>query len=157
MNTKRFYLAVLLIINFQCLQAQVLETEDSKPLLPGQVEIGAGLEFQTSKEGTETALPFAFELGLTKRFTFLVEPVSFTTIRPKLGNKTVGIGDLELTLFYQVLRETRTRPSISVSAEIKLPTAKDTLIGTGKTDFTPFIIASKTTGRFFTSVMLIIN
>ncbi len=50
MKTRTFYLAVLLIINFQCLQAQVLETEDSKPLLPGQFEVGVGLEFQTSQE-----------------------------------------------------------------------------------------------------------
>jgi hypothetical protein len=63
--------------------AQVLETEESKPLSPGQFETGTGLEYQTSKEGTESALPLAIEYGLSKKFTVLVEPVGFTSIRPK--------------------------------------------------------------------------
>ena len=136
------------------IKAQVLETEDSRPLNPGQVEVGGALEYQTSKEGAETAVPLGLELGLSKRFTFLFEPVPFTSIHPKTGRRVAGFGDLEMTLFYQVIKETRKIPSISVSAEIKLPTAKDSLIGTGKTDFTPFLIASKTTGKFFTSLNL---
>ncbi len=134
--------------------AQVLETEDSRPLNTGQVELGAGLEYQTSKEGYEAALPLSFEYGLSKRFTFLFEPVPFTTIHPKTGRYVTGLGDLEMTLFYHLIKETKSFPSVSLSAEVKLPTAKDSLIGTGKTDFTPFFIASKTTGRFFTSLKL---
>ena len=134
--------------------AQVLETEDSRPLNKGQVEIGVGLEYQTSKEGYEVALPLSFEYGISKRFTFLFEPVPFTGIYPKTTRRATGWGDLEMTLFYQLVKETKNYPAISLSAEIKVPTAKDTLIGTGKTDFTPFIIASKTTGHFFTSLNL---
>ncbi len=136
------------------LHAQVLETEDSRPLNPGQVELGAALEYQASKEGYEMALPLSFEYGISKRFTFLLEPVPFTTIHPKASEHVSGLGDLEMTLFYQVIKETKKIPSISLSAEVKLPTAKDSLIGTGKADFTPFFIASKTTGKFFTSLNL---
>lgn len=134
--------------------AQVLETEDSRPLNTGQVEIGSGLEYQTSREGYEIALPLSFEFGISKRFTFLFEPVPFTSIYPKTTRHANGFGDLEITLFYQLLKETKHFPSISLSAEVKIPTAKDSLIGTGKTDFTPFFIASKTTGKFFTSLNL---
>ncbi len=134
--------------------AQVLETEDSRPLNKGQLELGASLEYQTSAEGYETALPVSFEYGLSKRFTFLLEPVPLTTIHPKIGRKVTGLGDLEVTLFYHLIKEARVIPSISISAEVKLPTAKDSLIGTGKTDITPFLIASKTTGKFFTSLNL---
>lgn len=134
--------------------AQVLETEDSKPLTPNQFEIGTGLEFQTSKEGTETAFPLAIEYGLSKKFTLLVEPVGFTSIVAKNGPHAKGFGDLELTLFYQIIEERRILPSISISAEVKIPTAKSRLIGTGKTDYTPFLIISKTAGRFFTSINL---
>ena len=141
-------------ISLCSVQAQVLETEESKPLLPKQFEIGTGLEFQTSPEGQEIALPLAIEYGISKKFTLLVEPVGFTQIRPKIGKGTKGIGDLELTLFYQVVAEKRNLPAISVSEEIKIPTAHDSLIGTGKTDFTTFIIASKTTRKFFTSLNL---
>ena len=134
--------------------AQVLETEESKPLSPGQWEIGSGLEFQRSKEGTETALPLSVEYGLSKKFTLLVEPVGFTHIKPKTGTTAKGIGDLEITLFYQLLAEKGSMPSISISAEVKIPTAKNSLIGTGKTDITPYLIMSKTTGHFFTSLNL---
>ena len=150
---KKLSLAFTLLFAMQAgkLCAQ-LETEDALPLAPGQVELGGGLEYQTSKEGKETALPLALEYGLSKRFTLLVEPVAFTNIHPKTGRHVTGFGDLEMTLFYQLMKETKSFPAISLSAEIKLPTAKDTLIGTGKTDFTPFLIASKTTGKFFTSI-----
>jgi hypothetical protein len=134
--------------------AQILETEESKPLRPGRVEIGAGMEFQTSNEGTETALPIAWEYGLTRRMTLLVEPVCFTGIRPNIGARATGLGDLEITLFYQLMSERSVAPSISVSGEIKIPTAQNKLIGTGKTDFTPYLIASKRMGRFFSSVNL---
>lgn len=134
--------------------SQVLETEESKPLLPGQFEIGTGLEFQTSKEGTENALPLAIEYGISKKFTLLVEPVGFTSILPKAGPHAKGIGDLEITLFYQLVSEKKVMPSISISGEVKIPTAKNQLIGTGKTDYTPFLILSKTIGKFFTSMNL---
>src|SRR5258706_3625684 len=146
--------ALLFTLQSNILSAQVLETEESKPLLPKQFEIGSGLEFQTSKEGTETALPLAIEYGLSKHFTLLIEPVGFTNIRSKTGPLAKGVGDLEVTLFYQLMAEKNGWPSISVSGEIKIPTAKNKFIGTGKTDFTPFFIASKTTGRFFTSLNL---
>ena len=94
--------------------AQVLETEESKPLAAKQFEIGTGLEFQKSKEGTETALPLAIEYGLSEKFTLLVEPVGFTNIQPKTGTVAKGIGDLEVTLFYQVLAEKKSFPSSRV-------------------------------------------
>ena len=129
-----------------------LETEDALPFAAGQVELSGSLEHQISKEGTETALPLALEYGLSKRFTFLVEPVVFTNIHSKSGNNVTGFGDLEMTLFFNLLKETKSFPAITFSGEIKLPTAKDSLIGTGKTDFTPFFIASKTLGKFYTSI-----
>src|SRR5258706_3210535 len=124
-------------IQANSLFAQFLETEESRPLLAHQLEIGSGLEFQTSKEGTETALPLAIEYGLSKRFTVLLEPVGFTSIRPRTGPQAKGLGDLEITLFYQLIPERNGWPSVSLSGEIKIPTAKNKFIGTGKTDFTP--------------------
>ena len=154
---KILFISLALIFGFLYfgkLQAQVLETEESQPLLKGQFEIGTGLEYQTSNEGTETALPLAIEYGLTKKITLLVEPVGFTSILPKTGPHAKGIGDLEVTIFYQIVSGKKILPSISISGEIKIPTAKNTLIGTGKADYTPFLIMSKTTGKFFTSINL---
>ena len=148
------YLFMISLLLYLPLQAQVLETEDARPLLPGQSELGIGVEFQTSSEGTETALPLAFEYGITKRFTALIEPVAFTNISPKIGDHATGFGDLELTLFFNAVKERKYIPSVSVSGEIKLPTTQNTLIGTGKTDFTPYLIASKKIGKFDISMNL---
>jgi hypothetical protein len=141
-------ISLLLIIVIFTLHAknafsQVLETEDSNPLLPGQFEVGTAIEFQTSSQGTEAAIPLGLEYGVSNRFTLLVEPVAYTNIHPKSGKVANDIGDLEVTLFYQLLRERKKMPAISISAEVKFPTAKNNLIGTGKTDFTPFIIMMK--------------
>jgi hypothetical protein len=140
--------------NSSKLYSQVLETEESLALKPGQFELGMGLELQTSKEGTETALPLAIEYGLTNRFTFLIEPVVFTSINPNTGTGAKGVGDLEITLFYQIVTEKEFLASISISGEVKIPTAANSLIGTGETDYTPYFIMSKTTGNFFTSLNL---
>ncbi len=134
--------------------SQALETEESKPLKQGQFEFGGGLEFQTSKEGSETALPLAFEYGIAEKLTVLVEPVVFTWIRPNTGTHAFGIGDLEVSLFYQLMQEKSIAPAISLAAEVKLPTAQNALIGSGKADYTPFLVLSKSTGLFFTSVNL---
>jgi hypothetical protein len=104
-------------------------------------------EFQTSPEGTEHAIPFAAEYGVTDRLALLVEPVFFTSIRPKVGCTATGLGDLEATLQYLFRDETRGLPPLALAAEVKVPTARDTLIGTRRTDFTPYLIASKHFGR----------
>ena len=40
---------------------QPLETETARPLKAGAEELHTAFEYQTSKEGKEYALPFAFE------------------------------------------------------------------------------------------------
>jgi hypothetical protein len=110
--------------------------------------LGATYEFQTSPLGSEHALPFAVELGVTDRIALLVEPVFFTSIHPKTGRVATGLGDLEATMQFLVHDETRRLPAFAVAAEVKVPTARDTLIGTRRADFTPYLIASKQFGRF---------
>lgn len=135
-------------------QAQILETETARPLGQGGLEMGTNFEYQTSSEGHETALPFAVEYGFTDRLEVLVEPVAYTAIRPKVGARATGVGDLEVTLTYLARRESGGTPALALAGEVKLPTAKNTLIGTGKTDFAGYLIASKRMGRFDTHANL---
>ena len=130
--------------------AQILETETARPLRAGQLELGAGYELQHSREGNETAVPFAFELGLTSRLGLLVEPVPYTAIRPEIGPSATGPGDLEITASYLVRKESKRVPALALAAEEKVPTARNNLIGTGKPDHTVYVIASKQLGRFDT-------
>jgi hypothetical protein len=126
---------------------QPLETETARLPQRGAVLLGLTYEFQTSPQGTEHALPFAFEYGLTDRLALLLEPVFFTAILPTSGRRASGLGDLELTLQYLLHDETRGFPALAVAGEVKIPTASDTLIGTRRADFTPYLIASKHWGQ----------
>jgi hypothetical protein len=130
--------------------AQILETETARPVGKGTLELGTNLEYQTSSEGTESALPMAVEYGFTDRFEILLEPVAYTAIRPKQGPHATGAGDLELTATYLVRRESSGAPAMALAGEVKFPTAQNTLIGTGKTDFAGYLIASKRFGQFDT-------
>ena len=129
---------------------QPLETETARPPKAHSLEVETAFEYQTSKVGTERALPLAFEYGITDRFSLLVEPVFYTSIRPKQGLSATGLGDLEITLDYLVKREGRWIPALAVAGEVKAPTARNILIGTGETDYAAYLIASKRVGKFDT-------
>jgi hypothetical protein len=129
---------------------QPLETETARLPQAGSFEVQTAFEYQTSKEGTESAFPFAFEYGITDRLTLTVEPVFYTAIRPKQGISATGAGDLEITLSYLFARERRRLPALAIAAEVKAPTARNILIGTRKTDFALYLIASKRAGKFDT-------
>ena len=149
-NTTRALVVLSAFLLPVSLSAQILETESARPLRAGQLEIAAGYELQHSREGNETALPFAFEMGLTNRLGLLVEPVAYTAIRPEIGQSATGRGDIEVTLSYLLRKESGRMPALALAAEEKIPTAHNTLIGTGKADHTAYIIASKLLGRFDT-------
>lgn len=126
---------------------QPLETETARLLPQGKFKIESTFEFQTSPNGREKSAPLAVEYGLLDRLELLVEPVFYTAIRPDVGRNASGMGDLEMTLTYLAFKESPRRPAMALAMEVKFPTAHDTLIGTGKTDYTPFVIASKRFGK----------
>ncbi len=144
-----FVVTLVILVTGRASKAQqAIETETARPLGHGVVELGTAYEFQVSNTGLEHALPFAFEAGIGDRFEFLVEPVALTAIRPSAGNgpSATGIGDLELTAFELVVHETPYTPAISFAAEVKLPTARNNSIGTGKTDVAGYLVMSKLFG-----------
>lgn len=127
--------------------AQPLETETARLPSAGAFVIESTAEYQRSSEGSESALPFAFEYGITDRLELLVEPVAYTRISPKRATGASGIGDLETTLTYRFHDETERSPALAAAFEVKIPTSHDELIGTGKTDYAGYLIASKRVGR----------
>ena len=92
-------------------------------------------------------MPFAAEYGLTDRLELLVEPVAWTAIRPKIGARATGVGDLEATATWLARAETPRLPAFALAGEVKFPTAHNNLIGTGKTDIAGYLIASKRWSR----------
>ena len=139
-----------LLLSVSPAAAQILETETARPVGKGVFEIGTNFEYQVSSEGHEAALPFAVEYGFTDRLELLAEPVAYTAIRPKVGTRATGGGDLETTLTYLVLRETSGAPAFALAGEVKFPTTNNRLIGTGRTDYAGYLIGSKRFGRLDT-------
>jgi|SRR6266850_385236 len=124
-----------------------LETETARFPSRGVLEAEAALEVQQSGDGRESALPLAFEYGLTDRLTLMAEPVPFTRIHPKSAPGATGVGDLEVTLSGLLLAETPGRPAFAVAGEVKVPTAESMLIGSDRYDYAGYFIASKRFGR----------
>ncbi|MEO7732956.1 MAG: hypothetical protein ABIY55_18470, partial [Kofleriaceae bacterium] len=126
--------------------AQALETETARVLPSGMVEAGIGLEVQGSSEGTETAAPLFAEIGIANRFEFVVEQVAFTRISQTGSMTATDIGDLELTAIGLVVPEVGRWPAFALAAELKVPIARNALVGTGELDYTGYLILSKRIG-----------
>ncbi len=123
-----------------------METETARTITRNGFEANASVEYQASSEGAEWAVPFAFEYGILANLELLVEPVLFTAIRPDSGRKASGLGDLEVTLNYRFLEERGAMPALGLAGEAKIATSNDRLIGTGKSDYAGYFIASKNLG-----------
>jgi len=138
---------VSLFIALPLFASQPLETETARLLPAGAAKVEVVAELQKAHEGTERAFPLVFEYGLTDRTELTVEPVLGTSIRPRSGQHASGFGDLEITLTQLLRRENGALPAFAVAVETKIPTAHNRLIGTGKADYTGYLIASKKLDR----------
>ena len=130
------------------LAGQPLETETARLPEQGHGNVQLPVEFQTSKAGQEFAVPLALEYGIFNRLELAIEPVLYTSIRPKNGPSASGFGDTEVTLTYLFSAESMAIPALAIAGEVKFPTTKNTIIGTGKTDYRVVLIASKRFGNF---------
>jgi hypothetical protein len=133
----------IVLIALPAVASQPLETETARMLGPGILKLEGTMELQTSRDGRERAFPFVIEYGFTDRTEIAVEPVFGTKISPKGGAAASGAGDIEVTVTHLLLAETPGAPAFAVAGELKLPTARNPLIGTRKTDFTAWFIGSK--------------
>jgi hypothetical protein len=145
--SRCFVIAVLLIAaGSNAYSDLAMETETARVLQPGRIEVGTAFEFQTSPAGEEYALPMALEFGVFPHLEALIEPVPFTSIRPKGETAATGVGDLETTLTYLGVEEKQYIPALAIAGEIKFPTAGNRQIGSGEYDYRIYAIASKRLG-----------
>jgi hypothetical protein len=138
---------VVLFVTAQMATAQELETESARLPQLGEIAGNVGLEYQLSTEGTELAVPVCIEYGVLNRLELVVEPVAYVAILPNRGPQATGFGDIELTMLGLVVKEHPWIPAIALGGEVKFPTAHNSLIGTGKYDYTLYLILSKRFGN----------
>jgi hypothetical protein len=141
------FVIVVLLVQSSRAYAQEAETETARLMPVGVVTGGVGFEFQVSSEGTESAVPTIVEGSIAPRLELIVEQIAFTSIRPKMGANANGFGDLEVTLLGLGLHEQQKIPAIAFAAEVKVPTARNQLIGTKELDYTGYLILSKRFGN----------
>lgn len=89
----------------------------------------------------------AVEFGVLHHLEVLIEPVPFTSIHPKGGESATGMGDLETTLTYLIVEEKKYVPALALAGEVKIPTARNSQIGSGQYDYRIYAIASKRLGN----------
>jgi predicted porin len=125
----------------------VLETETAQLGKKGHGNLSNALQFEKDKDGniflTETQLEYA----LTDRSEILIEPFFYELQKPSAGPKVHGVGDIEVTYSYLLVPETGSRPALIIAEKVKLPTATNRDIGTGKFDSTTYVIIGKTWGE----------
>jgi hypothetical protein len=139
-----FFVCVTLLCLMGTGQAsEPLETETANTLRAGTLQLEGIVEYQTSVDGREFATPMAIEYGITNDLEFLIEPVFYTVIAPSGGTRHTGLGDAEATATFRFLHEGTILPNTAIAAELKIPTANDKQIGTGKFDYTGYLILSK--------------
>lgn len=107
--------------------------------------VGMGFESQTDSEANEYGFPILIEWAFTDALILTVEP-NYVLINLKPGGSVRGWGDLETSINYEFLTETRRRPGFAAEGLIKWPTATDQRLGSGKADFTLGGLASKELG-----------
>ncbi len=138
----RFAILLALLIAAPA-HARIIKTRRPQPVHPGLgLVVGSGFEYQSDGDEQEYGFPFLLEWAVTPRLQLTVEPVHIT-ITSKRGPSIRGFDDLETALSLDVWSERRRRPAVSIEGGVKWPTATDSSIGTGVTEFSLGLLLSK--------------
>lgn len=127
----------------------VLETETAELGKQGEFTISTGVQFERERDGSRTIFTLnQIEYAVTDRAEILIEPFFQEWDHPKGEKSFHGMGDLEITPSYMVvLDDPKTwYPAVVLAFKLKVPTARNRDIGTGKCDYLPYIILGKTIG-----------
>jgi hypothetical protein len=129
----------------------VLETETAELGKKGDMFISNSVQFEKDKDGNRTIFTLTqYEVGLTDRAELLIEPFFQEWSKPKDGKSFRGMGDLEITPSYMIVLDDEKSwvPAVVLAFKVKVPTAKNREIGTGKFDYYPYVIVGKKFGHW---------
>lgn len=124
----------------------VLETETAQLGKQGEFNFSNALQSEQDHDGRALLTETQYEYGVNDRTEILIEPFFYERDTPKAGRATSGVGDVEVTGSYIAVTETASRPALVIAQKIKLPTASNDAIGSGKVDAQSYVIIGKTWG-----------
>jgi hypothetical protein len=129
-------IAVSCLLTSGAVSAKVVKTKRTAHTA-NEVVVGSRIEV----ENQEYSLPVLIEWSPTKRLELSAE-VAYGRVELD-GSRVGGLQDLELAAVYELVSERRSRPSLSLEFGVKLPTASNSDLGTGKADYTLGAVLSK--------------
>jgi len=124
----------------------VLETETAQLGKQGEFNLSNALQSEQDSDGRALLTETQYEYAIDDRTEILIEPFFYEWDSPKTGAHQSGVGDVEVTLSHIVIAETDMRPAIVLAQKIKVPTATNDAIGSGKVDAQSYVIIGKSWG-----------
>lgn len=150
-SSSRFTLVLLAVTAAWVAPARadtVLETETAELGHKGEWLISNSVQFEKAPDGRGAFTLFQYEYALSDRGEILIEPFFQEWNYPKDGDSFHGAGDLEITPSYMIRLESEHAPAVVLALKIKVPTATNPDIGTGKYDYYPYVILGKHVGNW---------
>jgi hypothetical protein len=126
----------------------VLETETAELGVRGEWLVSNSVQFEKDRDGRGRFTLFQYEYALSNRAEILIEPFFQEWGAPRDGPRFHGAGDLEITPSYMVSLEGRRAPAVVLALKIKVPTASNPDIGSGRYDYYPYVILGKHVGNW---------
>jgi len=149
LNRCRLWCAAFVIIlglGAAAVHAGPLDTEDTKTLDPGQVELELRGDYEKSPDEKVWSLTTTLNIGVLPGLEVDVD-APFVLLDPDEDTTRGGVGDMELTVKYRVLDETERRPTFMGAVVLRLPTGdEDRGLGEEGVDVQPLAVVSKTFG-----------
>jgi 3-phytase len=131
-----------------------LESETAHLAERGAVKLEVGFEREHEIDRSESKALFGLEYAASDRLQLRLEPIVYSEIKQTSGAQASGIGDLEVSATLVALSETGPIPGVAFAAEVKLPTARNQNLGTGRADYTGDVILSKRVAGLYTHLNL---
>lgn len=117
-----------------------IETETAQIGQKAEWNFSQAYEYESAKDGTGQGTLTQFEYGITDRSELLIEPFFYVKVSPD-GEKSVsGLGDLEITPSYMVIKEVGWVPTTLLALKFKVPTGSTNVDSSGKWDYYPYVI-----------------
>ena len=134
-----------------------IETETAQIGVRGESNFSQSFEFEHAADGSGQGTLTQYEYGISDRAEILIEPFFYVHLKPNDGPSTSGVGDLEITPSYMVVREAASTPAVLLAFKVKVPTASKDVEGTGKFDYYPYLIFGKHLGGWTFNANLGVN
>ncbi|HEY3216905.1 MAG TPA: phytase [Candidatus Eisenbacteria bacterium] len=129
--------------NSWAVETQPLETETARQAPPGSVRVETGFEVEGDAHRTAYSVPLALDFAASRRVAFRLEPILYAHLLGGVRTLAAGLGDLEAAATLLGWPEGPRVPGVAVALEVKLPTARSRLIGSGRADYTGDLILSR--------------